>query len=179
MFGVHIVVSLLMTTDKPLVQLDFTESQKENYPGCLIQQRDDDNNDDDEDIEDINNFSIEQEEEESQQKHHSHIDHIYIRNSVGGGGGCTGNGLSTLLSDDRRSIISLSSSSTTEEISLIPEVTFDNINLDSIDNRESQPLLGARDHTDGFHNHFPGNLYFIFHFIQITFFGACSFYFNM
>lgn len=60
------------------------------------------------------------------------------------------------LSDDRRSLISLSSSSTTEEICLVPEVGFDNINLDCSDSRESQPLLGARDQPDFAYNSFPG-----------------------
>lgn len=60
--------------------------------------------------------------------------------------------------DDRHSIISISSSSTTEEACLIPEVCFDNINLDSSASRESQPLLGGRDQIDHLPcNYFPGN----------------------
>ncbi|KAJ6636240.1 Phosphatidylinositol 4-kinase type 2-beta [Pseudolycoriella hygida] len=47
------------------------------------------------------------------------------------------------------------SSSTTEDICLVPEVGFDNINLDCSDNRESQPLLGARDQPDFVYNSFP------------------------
>ena len=63
-----------------------------------------------------------------------------------------------ILSDDKNSVISLSSS-TTEDISLVPEVIFDSCGtLDSGgDNRESQPLLGGRDHVDMPANHFPGN----------------------
>ena len=56
---------------------------------------------------------------------------------------------------DNSSIISLSSSSTTDEVS-VPEVCFDNINLDSNDSRESQPLLGGREPADISPNNFPG-----------------------
>lgn len=63
---------------------------------------------------------------------------------------------SAYLSDDRQSLISLSSSSTTEDVCLVPEVAFDNINLDCSDSRESQPLLGARDQPDFAYNSFPG-----------------------
>lgn len=51
------------------------------------------------------------------------------------------------------SVLSLSSS--TEEINLVPEVVFEGIVDPSADNRESQPLLGARD-LDVSYNQFPG-----------------------
>ncbi|XP_059621656.1 phosphatidylinositol 4-kinase type 2-alpha isoform X3 [Phlebotomus argentipes] len=68
--------------------------------------------------------------------------------------------------DDKNSVISLSSSSTAgaddeeeeeEDICLVPEVSFEGINLDSggVDNRESQPLLGGRDCPDTAINNFP------------------------
>lgn len=57
---------------------------------------------------------------------------------------------------DRQSIISISSSSTTEEACLIPEVYFDNINLESSASCESQPLLGGRDPIEPPSNYFPG-----------------------
>ncbi|XP_026470418.1 phosphatidylinositol 4-kinase type 2-alpha [Ctenocephalides felis] len=50
------------------------------------------------------------------------------------------------------SVLSLSSS--TEEINLVPEVVFEGIVDPSADNRESQPLLGARD-LDVSYNQFP------------------------
>lgn len=69
--------------------------------------------------------------------------------------------------DDRHSIISLTSSSAAEDVCLVPEVGFADINLaDHGDqSRESQPLLGgggvgARgDHADQLmFNYFPGNI---------------------
>lgn len=57
---------------------------------------------------------------------------------------------------DRQSIISISSSSTTEEACLIPEVYFDNVNLESSASCESQPLLGGRDPIEIPSNYFPG-----------------------
>lgn len=57
---------------------------------------------------------------------------------------------------DRQSIISISSSSTTEEACLIPEVYFDNINLESSASCESQPLLGGREAIEVPSNYFPG-----------------------
>lgn len=65
--------------------------------------------------------------------------------------------------DDRHSIISLTSSSAAEDVCLVPEVGFADINLaDHGDHsRESQPLLGGGgrgDHADqGMFNYFPGN----------------------
>lgn len=62
-----------------------------------------------------------------------------------------------LRTNDRRSSsISLSSSSDAEAVCLVPEVGFDNINLEGGDSRESQPLLGGRDQPDIVFNHFPG-----------------------
>lgn len=58
--------------------------------------------------------------------------------------------------EDRQSIISISSSSTTEEACLIPEVYFDNVNLESSASCESQPLLGGRDPIEIPSNYFPG-----------------------
>ena len=56
--------------------------------------------------------------------------------------------------EDRESVISLSNSST-EEICLVPEVQFEGITLDSGIDRESQPLLGGREHEISC-NQFPG-----------------------
>lgn len=63
---------------------------------------------------------------------------------------------SSHLFNDRHSSISLSSSSDAEAVCLVPEVGFDNINLEGGDSRESQPLLGGRDQPDIVFNHFPG-----------------------
>lgn len=52
------------------------------------------------------------------------------------------------------SVLSLSSS--TEEIHLVPEVVFEGTVDSNTDNRESQPLLGARD-LDVSYNQFPGH----------------------
>ncbi|XP_055638397.1 phosphatidylinositol 4-kinase type 2-alpha isoform X1 [Toxorhynchites rutilus septentrionalis] len=65
---------------------------------------------------------------------------------------------------EKNSVISLSTSSTTEEagassILLIPEVHFEGITLDSGIDRESQPLLGGRDHEITY-NQFPDDPYF-------------------
>lgn len=110
-----------MTTDEPLVQLNF------NVPNETIQ------------LEKINFVEDKDEKqvENRQEKQFTKSEH---------------------LSDDRHSLISLSSSSTTEEICLVPDVGFDNINLDCSDSRESQPLLGARDQPDFVYNSFPGML---------------------
>ncbi|XP_055387595.1 phosphatidylinositol 4-kinase type 2-alpha [Condylostylus longicornis] len=44
----------------------------------------------------------------------------------------------------------------TDEVSLVPEVEFEGINLDSGgDYRESQPLLGGREHSENVSNNFP------------------------
>lgn len=107
-----------MTTDEPLVQLNF------NVPNETIQ------NDKINFVEDKDEKQIEKQQEKE-----------FVTKSV--------------HSDDRHSLISLSSSST-EEICLVPEVGFDNINLDCSDSRESQPLLGARDQPDYAYNSFPG-----------------------
>jgi hypothetical protein len=56
--------------------------------------------------------------------------------------------------EDQESVISLSNSST-EEICLVPEVQFEGITLDSGIDRESQPLLGGREHEISC-NQFPG-----------------------
>lgn len=111
-----------MTTDEPLVQLDFNvpNEQQIKPPKELNSTQDKDKN-----------------HRENQATEHPTN--------------------STFLSDDRHSLISLSSSSTTEEVCLVPEVGFDNINLDCGD-RESQPLLGARDQPDFTYNSFPGKL---------------------
>lgn len=109
----------LMTTDEPLVQLDFNvpKEQQIKPPKELNSTQDKD-------------------------KNHREIQATEHPTN------------STFLSDDRHSLISLSSSSTTEEVCLVPEVGFDNINLDCGD-RESQPLLGARDQPDFTYNSFP------------------------
>lgn len=111
-----------MTTDEPLVQLDFN-----NVPNETTQS------------EEINCVKDkDQTKRENQQE-----DEEFLTKSA-------------YLSDDRHSLISLSSNSTTEEICLVPDVGFDNINLDCSDSRESQPLLGARDQPDYAYNSFPG-----------------------
>lgn len=111
-----------MTTDEPLVQLDF------NVPNETVQPEDINF------VKDKDDKQLENQEEKE-----------FLTKSE-------------YLSDDRHSLISLSSSSTTEEICLVPEVGFDNINLDCSDSRESQPLLGARDQPDYAYNSFPGML---------------------
>lgn len=100
-----------MTTDEPLVQLDFNVPNEQIKP-----------------TKDLNSFP----DKDANQRETQESDHP--TNSV-------------FVSDDRHSLISLSSSSTTEDVCLVPEVGFDNINLDCGD-RESQPLLGARDQPD-------------------------------
>ncbi len=109
-----------MTTDEPLVQLDFNVPNEKLEPEelNLVEHKDE-------------KLLENQQENEFSTK-------------------------SAFLSDDRHSLISLSSSSTTEDVCLVPEVGFDNINLDCSDSRESQPLLGARDQPDYAYNSFPG-----------------------
>lgn len=109
-----------MTTDEPLVQLDF------HVPNETIQSEE---------------IDFVKDKDEKQLAHQQEEEFLTK---------------SAFLSDDRQSLISLSSSSTTEEICLVPEVGFDNINLDCGDSRESQPLLGARDQPDYAYNSFPG-----------------------
>lgn len=111
-----------MTTDEPLVQLDF------NIPNETTQPEE---------------ISFVKDKDEQQVERPEGTEFL---------------AKSAYLSDDRHSLISLSSSSTTEEICLVPEVGFDNINLDCSDSRESQPLLGARDQPDYAYNSFPGML---------------------
>lgn len=74
--------------------------------------------------------------------------------------------------DARNSVILLTSSTSDEgeddeevDSRVTPDVAFENINLDCGDNREAQPLLGGRDHVDAIHNHFPGNNCFFFVFL--------------
>lgn len=110
-----------MTTDEPLVQLDFNVANETTQP------------------EEINCVK---DKDEKQLENHPEEEQFLAK--------------SAYLSDDRHSLISLSSSSTTEEICLVPDVGFDNINLDCSDSRESQPLLGARDQPDYAYNSFPG-----------------------
>lgn len=112
-----------MTTDEPLVQLDF------NVPNEQI------------------NLSKELNFLKDKDENHQHENRETADQQING----------VFLSDDRQSLISLSSSSTTEDVCLVPEVGFDNINLDCSDSRESQPLLGARDQPDfATYNSFPG-----------------------
>lgn len=109
-----------MTTDEPLVQLDFNVPNETTQPETI-------------------DFVKDKDEKQPENQ----PEETFLTKSA-------------YLSDDRQSLISLSSSSTTEEICLVPEVGFDNINLDCSDNRESQPLLGARDQPDYAYNSFPG-----------------------
>lgn len=148
-----------MTTDEPLVQLNFEETETivSQFPSIqpthqviehLIDQQ-------------VQHHSISSSSSPNRRGVES-IDNIlkkpfdenYIEQSLQNQ--TERNQSSTALLSD--SIISLSSSTTTDVgfDNCVPDVGFDTINLEGSESRESQPLLGGRDQIDVAYNSFPG-----------------------